>query len=560
MARSGIGIRKGSLIPFNGGGGESPQTSVQPLEFFREEKGMNLKALPNSNARGGLLVQNVEIVDDVLQGTYLPATVPQVGSNTAVVGVHPHRSMAGVQTWIICKTGGGGAGAGVIEKHTQPWTGTPSSTTITGAGVTFTTATKLSFVTWGDTVLICDGATGLIIVDVTANTYTISGTAPIGRFISVIGNRVVITGIANQPARVQWSVKNDSTDWTGLGSGFEDLRVLSSGAPENLGPTKPYDETFSFLFGEVGVYGITETSYFDAPFRFSLLEGFEGTLSPWSVARVPEGICYVGHTNVWLINRQQSQPIDTPILDHIKDMAVNQSRISGAYNGRRHAYVLTTPCAGVTNVEIYQCHLMAGNQWTRMDWAGIGGGSETEILSVFEYPEVDARTGTTPYRTQMAGYGFFVGTSNYFLSLDRRQFFNIYTQQSSVKTIRLDTVQVVPSDPSRQFVINEIQLICAPTAGETYTWTPTIVHSGSVSTTLPAITIPSSKNKSFEDSTEDTKPIRWLYSTVACRQTITTETLLIKNSISISPVGTNVATLRIYGLRVFVTEEAKTYE
>ena len=555
MARPAGTARLEQLQLFQGGAGTNPQNTTQVLEFFREQKGMDLRQLPDGSARGGVIVEQFEIVDGVLQQAYQGQATAAVGSTQELIAVFCHKTTAGVHQWIFCKD------TGIIEIHTNAWLASASVVTATGPAITFNfTTARPTFVSWGDRVLICNGTDGLIDVNVGAGTYAAVAGAPTGRHIAIVGNRVLITGITNQPYRVQWSVKNNYLDWAGLGSGFEDLRDVSLGTTVTLSTIVPYDETFAFLFHDRGVFGIVPTDYYDAPFRFTTLEGLDGTSCPYSVAKSPRGVLYLGNISAWLINRSERLDIGSPIVYSLKHAAVANGSVVGVYDRRRDSYVIAL--AQSTGGDFtYHCYLGERNQWTRTLQT-----TTNIVQNLFEYPDVVCTVAGLP-RTQYASIGAISGLDRLaFLKREYQQMFESTSDGvATVPNSRFHTPQIIIGDPAKSMQVIELQLVLGVVDGAstpTYSWQNTLVEGTGTETALPTaqVTEANGRADSFVPSAlvDNSIPIRWMYTTLAVRSTITSETVALKGVLSQG--GTSYGPARLYALRLHVVEGARFNE
>lgn len=241
---------------------------------------------------------------------------------------------------------------------------------ITGAALTIgTTSERFSFMRWGAYVLAAnpDASTLIQKIDIAADTYAAIAGSPAAFHITGFANRVVASRVTGNLGYVQWSVKNDSDDWSGLGSGFEDLLVAAGSRADRPWSVWPISETQAIVVCERSLMMMTATDNFDAPFRFTLISGAEGTPYPYTVAAVPGGIIYAGWTDIWYVTEGSITPLTKPFLnetlfgqdfsttDHLSELGSDHS---GVYVAQTNEYWIKTGTTG------YRYHL-ANKCWTQ---------------------------------------------------------------------------------------------------------------------------------------------------------------------------------------------------
>lgn len=178
---------------------------------------------------------------------------------------------------------------------------------------------RFSFVRWNDRILAMnpESTVGLHDINTGAKTYAAVAGAPAAFHITAFTNRVIATRITGNLGRIQWSVKNNSTDWSGLGSGFEDLLAAVGSRADRPWSVWPLSETQALVVCERSLFLMTATDNFDAPFRFSYIDGSEGTPYPHSVAKVPGGIVYAGWTDFWYVTSESQISLGKPFLTEL---------------------------------------------------------------------------------------------------------------------------------------------------------------------------------------------------------------------------------------------------
>jgi len=102
---------------------------------------------------------------------------------------------------------------------------------------------------------------------------------------------------------IQWTVKNDHTDWTGLGSGYEDLLSAPGGRPDQQTAIIPVTDEVAYCVRSSSIWQVGNTGDFDSPFSFTLIYTHVGTKYVGTVAATRRGLCCVGDNGqVWFIS------------------------------------------------------------------------------------------------------------------------------------------------------------------------------------------------------------------------------------------------------------------
>jgi len=193
---------------------------------------------------------------------------------------------------------------------------------LTGPAITISSGNdRWSFVRWNDTIIAATAKTGETLYEIDTSVippvYVAIAASPAAFHVTAFANRVIASRVTGNLGYVQWSVKNDSNDWAGLGSGFEDLLAAAGSNADRPWSVWPISETEAIVVCERCLMRMSTTDNFDAPFRFSLIDGAEGTPFPDSVAKVPGGIVYAGWTGFWYVTADSITPLGKPYLDSL---------------------------------------------------------------------------------------------------------------------------------------------------------------------------------------------------------------------------------------------------
>lgn len=116
----------------------------------------------------------------------------------------------------------------------------------------------------------------------------LAGSPPQASFVTVVSNHLVMSGILNDPDKVQWSALNDAETWTAGVSGSDSQDFLDGG------------EVMAVAGGEFGVVfqkeAIRRMVYVggDTVFEFERIVEGEGLAAPYSVIRAGPRIFFLG--------------------------------------------------------------------------------------------------------------------------------------------------------------------------------------------------------------------------------------------------------------------------
>lgn len=188
-----------------------------------------------------------------------------------------------------------------------------------------------TWTSWADKLLFSNFIDGLWELDF--ETYIIQKVdgAPGAKHLTVFGNRVVATATNTSgdfyPSRIQWSVKNDYTDWTGIGSGFEDLYGAPGGVVDESMKTIPITDEAAFIIRATTIWQMSESGVAIAPFRFSRIFRV-GSPARESIVETPRGIVFINEKSVYTVSIGIFQDIGLRI---IKRLIEDFGDIRGAY-------------------------------------------------------------------------------------------------------------------------------------------------------------------------------------------------------------------------------------
>lgn len=185
---------------------------------------------------------------------------------------------------------------------------------LTGPALALTTDDNVSATVWNNGLQFTDGKTGQYLINFNDFTYALIATAPIARHITTLAGRIIASFILDPATgiyqtRIQWCVKNDNTDWSGLGSGFEDLLSSPGGVVDQQLCVVPINDTDALIVRSGSIWRMQSTQYFDSPFIFQFLFS-EMKFDSWrGVTAIPGGIAALGRDDIYIITTGGPQPI-----------------------------------------------------------------------------------------------------------------------------------------------------------------------------------------------------------------------------------------------------------
>ena len=247
------------------------------------------------------------------------------------------------------------------------WTETTIQYYYSGSWQSFTgSLPTLSFVkrvyhaAWGPNTLLFVNDSKVYALDFTAFTCTQVAASPANsQHIYVFGNRAVVVAPGTNYTRVQWSIKNDYTDWSGDGSGFEDMIPGPTGAGDRVLGGFSINDTEALVVRSNSVWLQGLTGAVDAPFSFRFLYPVSVT-SVASAAVAPGGVFCLGTNNVYFLDSSKPNLIGDPIknkyiddISHLygKGNVPSFDPTAGAWDEFRQVYYLSIPFNDQTNKE-----------------------------------------------------------------------------------------------------------------------------------------------------------------------------------------------------------------
>lgn len=245
------------------------------------------------------------------------------------------------------------------------WVDASGTYTLTG-----TTDDDFTYTSYNNLLLFSNGVDGMFSYDPTTNSVKKIVGAPACQHLTTFNGRVIASSVFNvssMPYRVQWSVKNDYTDWVGIGSGFEDLLSTPGGEIDGVTGVYPQTDYTALMVRERSTWQMTETGDVDAPFRFERL--YAGLGSTWrdSIVVVPGAIVGFFNDDIYMISDRDIQKIGTPIARALK-YRNGTAKVYGTYVRltREYVFVQYDPNSNFAPYIYHWSFLDSG--WTRDDF------------------------------------------------------------------------------------------------------------------------------------------------------------------------------------------------
>lgn len=235
-------------------------------------------------------------------------------------------------------------------------------TATTGLAWSTTNVRPFSMTGWADTVVFAEDTNGIYSLAFTAGfPITQLTTLTNVQHLATFAGRI----IASLPDRIQWSVRNDNTDWAGVGSGFEDLRSAAGGRSDSQTAVIPVSDDTAILIRTGSVWQMVQTGDFDAPFQFTRIVEGSGGKYPRCCAAIPGGAMWLGQDGSCWIMRLGERPRDIsgPIYKQLRTTPGLLRLATAMYDPRYDEFRICIPTNDATAGVVYRYNLKA-DLWT----------------------------------------------------------------------------------------------------------------------------------------------------------------------------------------------------
>ena len=204
-------------------------------------------------------------------------------------------------------------------------------------GVTWTTkyssftgsaSDKFVFTGFGNKLVFSNGVDGMFEFDPDLGTIEVIAGAPACRHITTFGGRVLASNIpvpTDLPSRIKWCVKFNHKDWTGIGSGYEDMTSTPGGQIDQQRGVFPITDDIGLVVRSGSIWQMTVTGSVDAPFRFGRLFESIGSNYPYSLVNVPGGVCGLFNDGFHVISNTEIRQIG----ELVNDTVLTQTTVPG---------------------------------------------------------------------------------------------------------------------------------------------------------------------------------------------------------------------------------------
>lgn len=289
---------------------------------------------------------------------YLDRQVIKSRYGTSVVGAAAADTVMAVVNFVV------GSGIGFLIRFTtttmQLWDGAAWNN-VAGAVFTGGDTAYFTYTAFNDTLLFSNGVDGLWEYAPMIGALTLIEDGPNALHLSTFGGRVLASAADGEPGRLQWSAKNNSRDWTGIGSGFEDLLSTPGGKVDALMGVWPITDDFALMVRSDSVWQVSQTGDPDAPFRFGRLHANVGSRSRHSVDVIPGGVVMLGTDDIWIITDSQVASIGQLIKDRVFLENADVTEARGLYRPDTKEYWLAP-----SHSEIVYRYSFQDQGWSKM--------------------------------------------------------------------------------------------------------------------------------------------------------------------------------------------------
>lgn len=206
----------------------------------------------------------------------------------------------------------------------------------------------LSYTAWNNTMVWTNGKDGLYEWNWSSDTVTLITAQYIPKSLTTFMSRIFLSNVyesgpaAQLSNRLRWSVKDNSLDYTALGSGYEDFLSTPGGYVDKIQCTVPINDSQALVIRENSTWVISETGDVDAPVRVGRQFAGLGTQAPRSVVEVPGGAIGLFNDSIYVVTESNLQNIGQLVIRRIQERTLDFSRCCAAFDNRLKRYCLVT--------------------------------------------------------------------------------------------------------------------------------------------------------------------------------------------------------------------------
>jgi len=323
---------------------------------------------------------------------------------------------------------------------------------------------RFSFVQWGTNLICTNPIAGMFEIDLATKTYSRITDAPQdAQFVSLFNGRLFATGIYSNPNRVQWSVKFSSTDWSGLGSGYEDLAPTSNSGLNTVQKLFPLSDTTALLTRSESVDIVSATDRFDTPFAFTSRHTSIGCIAPFAAVQVGNGVIVPTYQNIYLVTPEQYASIadNIPYRGQGTYRPITPLKSYAIYNPGLNEYWLITGYSNDTALYKYSFHTKTwgvqtinNSNWYSMAWGGSVPVSQYGYWAT--YVTYNTIPGTLEYLTSTDAVYI---SGNTVIAYSNKDYETGYLQSGSDDGFSYTTVDVWGATPEDSVTIHHLELV-----------------------------------------------------------------------------------------------------
>jgi hypothetical protein len=426
----------------------APGVDPVPTPFWAPPKGMDTTSRLSQVANDhGALIKNVRLRDSTMLSR--PGTVPVGGVATSGI-VSAITFITSDETAYVIRF----CTNKVELWNTTDWQDLPVPGGLHGSGTD-----QFAYTAFNDNLIFSNGVDGMYEYNPKTGAIAKIAGAPPAKHLTTFTGRVIASGVTDgitfRGNRIQWSVKNNSNDWAGFGSGFEDLLSTPGGHVDLARGVHPASDYAAIVLRDNSVWQMSETGDPEAPFRFSRIHPNLGTHSYHAAADVPGGVIAFMNDDVYLISEQSAQAIGTKIRRSL--LAEPNPELSvGAYDHAEREYAL------LTGNRVWRYNMRGDGGWTQDEYPiQLGWISYTargrEVLTIDSSPGTIDAAGSQSIDSEL---GDFKAGGMLLSSVDR-----VYEEDEDAvddngvnSTLDLQTGLILSASPLEETTVPEIQI------------------------------------------------------------------------------------------------------
>lgn len=325
------------------------QIADEPVAFFSKPRGeTRIKALHEISPDESPFVQNLVFSLDSMYVTKPGTEYVGGAAASAICGTIVFSSRTSSDYIVRVTTTG-----------VEYWGGT-AWVALTGPALSLAQDTRVEFTVWNDKLLFTDVSANLYSINFADGNYSAISGAAVGRHITTFGGRVIVSYVVEDPAepgtfvtRIRWCVKNNNTNWTGVGSGYEDLLSSPGGTVDIQQGVIPVTDVEAFVVRSSSIWVMNITGYVDTPFNFT--HRFDqGTDAPGSIVRTPSPkgqasgslfaqLIMLSQDDVVVVRPEGVTPIGFPIKSQLLGTTLNTRKAIAGFEPRNREYWIHVP-------------------------------------------------------------------------------------------------------------------------------------------------------------------------------------------------------------------------